>query len=174
MNVQSPLVDLASGLDVCRMARRHPERLALVLEWMEREVLLRDGTVGYYMRFPRFDDCWAAAVATCLQVPLKDVPDPCLDERLFAGEDPDEIERSAWREMHDWLADRRLRMIVHRKVPAPRRRWVGVVPVAHERFGDHCLVMSRSEVLFDPISNMGMFKRFDASAIRWGFSFRST
>ena len=40
-------------------------------------------------------------------------------------------------------------MVLHRKVPARRRRWIGIVPV-RGWFQSHCLVMNHGEKLFDP------------------------
>lgn len=114
-----------------------------------RTMRLADGTVGYSVRFLREDDCFAAAVATILQVPPEDVPDPRLDERLAAGENPEEVNRTAWREFEIWLAGRGLTMIVHRSVPVDAERWIGVVPL-RGWFQNHCLVMSRSRLLHDP------------------------
>lgn len=135
---------------------------------------LRDGTIGYHVRGVRADDCWAAAVATCLQVPLEQVPDARLDERLQTGEDPAEINRSAWAEFARWLDRRGLRMVVHRTVPVARRRWIGIVQFAGV-FNNHCLVMSRDEVLFDPVDPSKHARRvrtFTASDIALGFSFK--
>jgi hypothetical protein len=55
-------------------------------------MLLRDGTLGYLARAGPEDGCFASALATCLQVPIGDVPDPRLDERLAAGESPEAID----------------------------------------------------------------------------------
>lgn len=112
-------------------------------------VRLADGTVGYCVRAPRKDDCFAAALATVLQVPIGDVPDPRLDDRVAAGETVEEIDRSAWSELNEWLYGRGLRMTLHTELPPRRRRWMGVVPMAGD-FQDHSLVFDRREVLFDP------------------------
>lgn len=114
-----------------------------------REEPLVDGTVGYFVRAPRTDDCFAAAVATALQVPIDEVPDPRIDERLAAGAAPDEIDRSAQEEMKRWLWARGLRMVGHRKLPTGLRRWIGIVQMPGA-FNSHSLVMSRHEILFDP------------------------
>lgn len=134
---------------------------------------LADGTVGYYERGTRTDDCWAAAVATCLQVPLDEVPDPRLDERVQAGEDPDGINRSAWAEFDRWLGEGGLSMTVHRKVPAPRRRWIGIVKFPG-LFMAHCLVMSRDEVLFDPVDRTRHERKvrtYSPADVSYGYSF---
>jgi hypothetical protein len=70
-----------------------------------------------------YDDCFTAAMATVLQVPIDQVPEPHLSKRIEAGEPPEQIELTAWQETCCWLAARGLRMILHRKVPAARRRW---------------------------------------------------
>jgi hypothetical protein len=124
------------GLDLDRYEFPTEERLA-------------DGSVGYYVRAPRTDDCFAAALATALQVPIAEVPDPRIDERTAAGETPDELDRSAHAEITGWLTGRGLRMVVHRKLPTDRSRWIGIVQ-SPGAFNSHCVVMSRDEILFDP------------------------
>ena len=111
--------------------------------------LLADGTVGYCVRAPRRDDCFAAALATCLQVPIDELPDPRIDERLDAGETPDEINRAASVALAVWLQTADLRMVIHHKLPPRRRRWIGVIPMAGD-FQDHCVVLNGREILFDP------------------------
>lgn len=111
---------------------------------------LHDGTTAYHVRMPRGDDCFAAAAATCLQVPIGDVPDPQLAARQRGGEDPRVINRDAWDAWDRWLDARQLRLIRHRVVPARRRRWIGVVVDTGRWFSSHCLVMSDDSVLFDP------------------------
>lgn len=163
--------------------------IALASRNAPRTVDLPDGTVGYFVRAPRTDDCWAAAVATCLQVPIDEVPDSRIDERLRAGEDSDEISRSAWEEFGHWLRSRSLRMLIHRKVPARSARWIGSIPMPGI-LGDHSIVMNRAEALFDPTQDFalpGMVEiakllgqpapkirtgRFGADAVRRGFSFQ--
>jgi hypothetical protein len=113
---------------------------------------LPDGTVGYLVRAPRRDDCFAAALATALQVPIDEVPDSRLTERCRAGEDLAEISRSAWQELQRWLAGRGLRVVIHRKVPVRKPRWIGVV--ATTGWADHCMVMSWGRVLFDPTKDL--------------------
>lgn len=78
-----------------------PPNLILQLMAVEEKraakpVRLRDGTLGYRVGFPRDDDCFAAAVATTLQVPLDQVPDVRIDERLRAGESPENVKRLLW------------------------------------------------------------------------------
>lgn len=115
-------------------------------------VALADGSVGYPIRWPRTDDCLAAALATCLQVPIENVPDPKIDERLEAGETPDQINQRALSNLLQWLASRRLRIVFHRKIPVmARRRWIGIVDLP-ANFNGHCLVMDRDALLFDPIN----------------------
>src|SRR5437762_1844887 len=99
-------------------------------EQSARRTRLTDGTTGYHVRNGRRDDCLAAALATCLQVPIEEVPDPRIGERLDAGEAPEDIDRSAWRELRRWLAERGLQMCSHRTVPANRHRWIGIVAFA--------------------------------------------
>lgn len=114
---------------------------------MSLTVELADGTVGYTVR--RVDDCLAAAIATTLQVPIEEVPDPHVRERIRGGEDPAEINDQSAQVLKSWLADHGLRMVVHRRVPAARRRWIGIVPHSWW-FHSHCMVMRFGEILFDP------------------------
>jgi hypothetical protein len=143
---------------------------------------LSDGTLGYFVRPPRTDDCLAAAIATVLQVPISEVPDPRLDERLASGESADDINRSAWQQLQRWLTARGLRVTVLHKAPTTKRRWIGVVPNPGT-FEDHCLVMVGSELLFDPsvifehVAGLPerpmQFRIFKADQIRWGLTFQS-
>jgi len=135
--------------------------------------VLADGSLGYFVRTGREDDCFAAAIATVLQVPIGQVPDPRIDERLAAGEAAAEIDRSAQRELARWLTRRGLRMAVHRSVPASRRRWIGVVPMPGD-FMNHCLVMSRETVLFDPATAAEGVRIFGLEDVRQALSFQST
>ena len=156
-----------------RARAKVPYQRNLALVPFPRSTRLRDGSVGFYGRLPRTDDCQAAALATVLQVPIEEIPDPNVDERLLAGEDPAEIHRSAYAELEAWLERRRLRAVLHRKVPAARSRWLGVVPLGGW-FENHCLVMVRGEVLHDPVLDFppGVVRQFRASEVRWGYSFQ--
>lgn len=134
---------------------------------------LPDGTTGYYERAMRTDDCFAACLATCLQVPIEEVPDPRLDERLQAGEDGHEIGHSAWRRLAEWLDERRLRMLVHETPPWKHARWIGVIGFPGH-FNDHCVVMSKHEVLFDPVDktrHSRPVRAYAAEDISRGFTF---
>jgi hypothetical protein len=137
---------------------------------LKRETLLEDGTRGYFVRAPRTDDCQAAAIATTLQIPIEKVPDPRIDERLAAGEDPESIDRSAVRELRAWLASRGLGMVVHRKLPTNLDRWIGVVPMPGT-FNAHCLVMDRENVLFDPARTSDKVQSFGLEHVGFGISF---
>jgi hypothetical protein len=170
-----------------------------------RTMALADGTVGYFVRPGRGDDCWAAAVATTLQVPIEDVPDARAHERRGAGDDPEEITRSFVEDFDAWLGARGLHMVTHRQVPARRSRWIGVVPrylikVGPSllparpgwRFHNHCMVMSRGEVLFDPVKDLRLaalakllnkpdlarmtitVRPWAPGDVGWGFSFRES
>ena len=112
-------------------------------------VTLPDGTIGYYERGMRSDDCFAACLATCLQVPIEDVPDPRIDERLQAGESPEDVDRSACEELGRWLTARGLCMVTHRP-PVASPRWIGVIEFVGA-FNDHTVVMAGDTILFDPV-----------------------
>lgn len=136
-------------------------------------ITLSDGTTGYFERGMRTDDCFAAALATCLKVPIGEVPDPRIDERLQAGEDAEAIARSSWQELAEWLTARGLLMNVHAQPPVELPRWIGIVRFPGS-FNDHTLVMSRDEVLFDPVDRSRHSRRvktFSVADVSGGFSF---
>lgn len=142
---------------------------------------LADGTVGYFVRYPREDDCFAAALATTLQVPIGDVPDPRIDERLNGGWTPERVRRTMMSELDRWLRRRCLRIILHRNVPARRRRWIGVIdpPDYPGYFQRHCIVMSHDRFLFDPAAfgdhispnSLPRVRHFQPKDITYGLSF---
>jgi hypothetical protein len=108
----------------------------------------------------RTDDCFVAAVATCTQVPVEEVPDPDLDKRVKQGADPEELNELAWERYERWAARRGLRMRFWEDVPVPRDRWIGVVVVDPAVLGraedektvdNHSLVTSHDRLLFDPM-----------------------
>jgi hypothetical protein len=137
------------------------------------QLAFRTGPSAISWRWPRGDDCWAAAVATCLQVPIDEVPDPRIDARLAQGATPAEIDTSAQQEMKRWLKSRGLRMVFHREVPPDLPRWLGVVPLAGE-FNSHSMVMSHDKVLFDPVDEEAHerpVRTFPPDAVAWGVSF---
>ncbi len=117
-------------------------------------VQLSDGTTGYYPEPGRTDMCFTATVATCLQVPFDQVPDPDLDERVDAGEDPEVVDRDAWLQFAKWLRARGLGMRTHEsnRLPWRARRWIGVIRVPGV-FQAHTLVMARNKALWDPATN---------------------
>lgn len=151
--------------------------------------LSEDGEVGYYADPVRWDDCLRAAIATALQIPPEQIPDPRLHARLNAGDDPDEISDESWLRIAEWAERRGLQMMLHEEdeVPADRERWIGVcvyTPRWDELwqmdepnpFGDHCLVMSYDRVIFEPAARAivprGMeLQTWDASEVTYGISF---
>lgn len=122
----------------------------------------------------RADDCLRPCIATVLQIPPAEVPDPRIDRRLAAGDEPLQIATDAWEQLARWLDGRGLRLVVHTgALPVDRDRWIGVCrprsdASATERvigmaawanhvpgtelvgFSDHSLVMSHDRVLHDP------------------------
>ena len=128
---------------------------------------LRDGTVGYLVRHPRRDDCWAAAVATTLEIPIDQVPDSRLHERRRAGESVEAINCSVRQEFERWLTGRGLRMVTHRKVPAARARWIGIVPGRGMGWSDHSMVMSWGAILFDPTRDVVLAALSKALGLGW-------
>jgi hypothetical protein len=119
---------------------------------VRRGVRLSDGSMGFPIRHA--SDCLPAAMATVLEVDIRHVPDLRLDSRLRAGESPADIDRSARAAIDVFLARRGLRLVEHRRVPLVGR-WVGVIPLLGGRpFMSHCLAMSGSAVLFDPMASL--------------------
>lgn len=118
--------------------------------------LLETGEQAWGMA--RWDDCLRPCIATLLQIPPDRLPDPRLDERLDAGDDPETIVRESWETLHGWLHQRGLRLTFHQK-PPPARRWVGVCrpKKGSTAFAaDHCVVMDGlgGRVLFDPVVSL--------------------
>lgn len=157
-----------------RDAVRHPLRL------VDYSTTLEDGSRGYFARRP--DDCWRATVATALRMQLHHVPDPHLDERLAAGEAPEDIDRSAQAEFARWLKGAGWRMVLHKRLPLTNERWIGVVPWPGW-FRSHALVMTRDEVLHDASlwerewdAAEGLTARnvvrWTVRNVKWGYSFR--
>jgi hypothetical protein len=136
-------------------------------------VTLSDGTTGWLERGARTDDCFAACIATCLQVPIAEVPDPRLDERLQAGEAAADINRSALGDIEAWLASRGLRARVHSTPPVDLPRWIGVIPFPGV-FNDHSVVMVGGEILFDPVDSSQYSRKvraYKSADVSSGFSF---
>jgi hypothetical protein len=144
--------------------------------------------IGYGMDPYRTDDCFQAAIATCTQIPIEQVPDLQLDKRLSEGTSPEEISRASWDRIDWWAVKRRLRLTYFDHVPVPRERWIGVieyrgpVPTEHHASGgnhgftDHCLVMCHDRLVFDPSCSVrvpaGMrLLCFDPKDITYGISF---
>ncbi len=138
---------------------------------------LGNGEIGYCMPRYRADDCLRPAIATMLQIPPAEIPDPRIDERLAAGDTAEDICRDAWAGITSWLAERDLQLVFQEPFP-DRERWIGVVRVPgiteatsqpdrpadellarfdafiirdrHLAFYDHCLVMRHDRCHFDP------------------------
>jgi hypothetical protein len=99
-------------------------------------VPLPGGEVGYTMEPGRPDGCLAPCIATILQTPVEEVPDPRVDERRAsapAAVPDDLIVELAWTILDAWLADRGLQAVVHYDEPVHLERWIAVcVPPAIE------------------------------------------
>lgn len=145
---------------------------------------LENGDIGYACDPMRRDDCFRAAVATATQIHVEQLPDLRLQDRLDAGEDPDEISDESWQRIADWLDGRGLQLVVHKIVPADRERWIGVcvtpglTRILDERrqFTDHCLVMSHGTVIFDPAKSVMAprgteVKTWQPADVTYGLSF---
>ncbi len=157
-------------------------------------VQLGDDGVGYCMHPTRPDGCLRVALATATQIPVDQVPDLHLDQRVRAGEDPEEISRDSWARIEQWLSGRGLRLVIHDAVPVDRDRWVGVIGGrvdeaamaavgvemgnADNPFLDHCIVLSYERIVFDPAVSLkpqlppGMrLPTWQLSQIEYGLSF---
>lgn len=130
---------------------------------------LADGTVGYHQT--RTDDCWRAAVATCIQIPIGKLPDARIDEHLAAGESVKAVDRAAWTQMTRWLDRRGWSLIEHPEPPTYLERWIGIVPVAQPLMS-HCLIMRGDRILFDPAVAPGV-RTFYPLEVAYGFSFQA-
>lgn len=140
-------------------------------------ILLETGELGWRMDPMREDDCLRPCVATVLQVPIDQVPDPRLDERLANGDAPETIVRESWQNLAAWLHDRGLRLGFHDTLPYLRRRWIGVCRTSSRSlFDDDCVVMAGHKILHDPIQSLtppvGMRPRvWVPENIKYGISF---
>jgi hypothetical protein len=137
-----------------------------------------DDEIGYGMHPFMADDCMRCAIATATQVPIEQVPNLKIYERVLAKESADEISRSTWDRIIAWAERLELSVmlwerrageepgVVPKDLPDLPHRWVGVVDSPESSFviddgqvvsasesclGGHCLVMgSRGQVIFDP------------------------
>ncbi|HWF31181.1 MAG TPA: hypothetical protein VG188_01345 [Solirubrobacteraceae bacterium] len=126
---------------------------------------LRDGSLGYVQR--RADDCLQAAIASCLQIPMHQVPDLQVNRQLDAGKEAEEINRGVDELMARWLASQGVQLVVHSGHLPTMGRWIGVVrgPVREEFANDHCLLMSGRECLLETSKPIGALDR----TVRLGF-----
>jgi hypothetical protein len=108
---------------------------------------LPDGTKGFLQR--RVDDCVQMALATLTQIPPWQVPDAHIDERMFAGDDPDDINRDMWLKLGQWSDARGFDIKVHAVKPGTLERWIGVIP-RPGAFQSHCVLMQRGACIFEP------------------------
>ena len=111
-----------------------------------KTVPLADGTLGFEMR--AVDDCYAACLATVLQT--DSVPRFDIDGRLRKGWSEARVEREVLAEIKAFLDDWELREVLHDPPCWGHDRWIGVVPVNGGFAQDHCLVMSKDQVLHEP------------------------
>lgn len=167
----------AGALDISSLLRLSgsddPERLKgylrlLLIDALPSTVALPDGNVGYNIR--RGDDCYQAAIATCLQAPYEEVPDSQIDERLASGYTVEQVNKSARERLRVWLAGRGLRQVAHDRLPVDLSRWIGIVHRPGS-FQDHCFVMARDSILHDPAVILGVTCRYTAAQVETGVSF---
>lgn len=185
-------------LGVFRGGNTHPI-VRLTEEGIDWGVMPRPGDlVGYAMNPARQNDCWPAAIATCTQIPIEQVPDPLpqIERKIERGVDPEQANAEGWGTVLRW-ADRHGWEIHHwDEVPVPRERWIGVVvpprskvlvptadnsglrPLAEGEvaFASHGLVMSYDRLLFDPMVSIvappGLrTARYTPDEITYGLSF---
>ncbi len=108
---------------------------------------LRDGTKGFLQR--RRDDCLQFAIASAAQIPPNQIPDLRIEQQVGEGKDPQQIGEQNLNTMVEWMNRQGLRIMVHNNPPVSERRWIAVTP-GREVFGDHCVLMSGRDPLFDP------------------------
>lgn len=122
----------------------------------------------------RLDQCLQAATATCLQIPMVEVPDARIDERIEAGENPERLDTDSWDEFCEWAASRGYSVVVHATLPTHLRRWIGVCAL-DGLFRSHCLVMEYDRIRFDPAaascSGRARLREFGQAEITYGISF---
>lgn len=109
---------------------------------------LVDKSWGHLQR--RSDDCFTAAVATCLEAQPYEVPDLHIEELLAAGRDPEEIDRVIARTLGAWLETNAVTLRVHPAgLPVSAKRWIGIVEPTHEGANSHCILFEHREPIFD-------------------------
>lgn len=103
-------------------------------------------------------------------IPLDQLPDARIDQRLAAGETIEQVDKTAWGQMLRWLDGRGLKLIRHSRPPTHLPRWIGMVP--NERpFQSHSLVMAGPKILFDPAVKPGI-RTFYSIEIEFGYELR--
>ena len=144
------LMDVASPLGIPAGPARRQSRRADRDRARGEAVPLADGTVGFLSPEDRDDDCYREVVATVLQIPLGELPDARLDERVREGEEPSRVDQIAKRSMRAFLEERGLREVIHPVGALPcHGRWVGIGEEPGW-FKSHALAMGGRGVLFDP------------------------
>jgi hypothetical protein len=128
---------------------------------------LRDGTLGYFQR--RFDDCLQAAIASLLQTPMPTVPDLRIGQKLANGMDHEELEREIAGQMGRWVDRCGVTVYLHTSPPTFERRWIGVIP-SEIPGGEHCLLMTGSDYLFDPSSPFPPTNKRDPTEIEFAIT----
>ncbi len=132
--------------------------------------------IGYAMHPHRGDDCLSAAIATCTQIPIEQVPDLKLNHRSRVGESADEISRTSWERIERWAKRQALALVVSHEVPMPLDRWIGVTE-GTTPLGGHSLVMSHDRLFFNPSCSVHLPGRatgrwrYDPSEITYGIAF---
>lgn len=110
---------------------------------------LRDARYGFLQR--RSDDCLRAALATCVQAPMPEVPELKPDQLLAAGKDPEEIGRVVLGTLGAWIERNALTIVAHSdaRLPVASACWIGLIHNPDDPDGAHCLVMRGREPVFD-------------------------
>jgi hypothetical protein len=101
-------------------------------------VALPNGEVGYCMEPGRPDGCLAPALATVLQVPVGEVPDPHIYEARAAAPpavSDDLIVEAFWTALEVWLDDRGLEAVTHYPAPVHLDRWIAACTPPLELLG---------------------------------------
>jgi len=134
---------------------------------------LRDGSLGYVQR--RADDCFQAAIASCLQIPMHQVPDVQINRQLDAGKEPEEINRQVDETMSRWLAGQGVQLTLHSGRLPTAGRWIGVVrgPEREEFANDHCLVMQGRDCLLEtskPYGDLDLAVHFGYEDVDYGIT----
>jgi hypothetical protein len=128
-------------------------------------IRLRDGRSA--MSSAALMIAFKAAIASCLQIPMHEVPHLQVNQQLDVGKEPEEVEQATDEALSRWLTEQGVRLVVHSGHLPTTGRWIGVVrgPVRGEFARRPLPGDTRPDCLFETSKPVGEFDR----AVRFGY-----